>query len=92
MRTQPEISAEASSVDDFVADEVESDDLRGIVLVEVTANRVADLRVQIGRVVGFGEDRFTQGARGEALPRGLPRRGGSLPASYGFRLMGSSCG
>jgi hypothetical protein len=37
-----------------------------LALVEVAAYRVADLRVQIGQILGFGEDRLSQGPCGEA--------------------------
>jgi hypothetical protein len=49
MGTHPEIPWEASGVDDFLAHEAEPDDLRDLVLIEVAANRVADLAMQIGR-------------------------------------------
>ena len=58
--------AEASSPDDFLADEVEPDDPRNLALVEVAVNRVSDLVMEIGQVVGLGEDRLSEGPSGEA--------------------------
>ena len=58
--------AEVSSRDDFLAHEVEADDPWDLVVLEVAAHRVADVHVQTGDVVGFGEDRLPKGPGGEA--------------------------
>src|SRR5205809_3467429 len=62
---------EASSADDFLADEVEPDDFRDLALFEVAVNRVSDLVMKIDQVVGLGEDRLSEGASGETSLGGL---------------------
>ena len=44
---------------------MEADDLRNLVLVEMTVNRVSDLRMQVVQIVGLGEDRFSESPCGE---------------------------
>ena len=43
----------------------------GLPFVEVAANRVPDLVVQVRDAVGFGEDRLPEGPGGEAAFRGF---------------------
>jgi hypothetical protein len=45
---------------------MEPDDLWNVAHIEMAVNRVADFVMQIDQPIGLGEDRFTQGARGEA--------------------------
>jgi len=45
---------------------MEPNDLRYSALIEVAADRVADLHMQICHVVGLGEDRFPQGPCSES--------------------------
>jgi hypothetical protein len=61
---------------------MEPDDPRNLALVEVAVNRVSDLVMKIGQVVGFGEDRLSEGASGEAS------LGGFLDEEDYFRQLG----
>lgn len=67
-----DVPAEASRGDDFLAHEVEPDHSGGLPFVEVAANRIPDLVVQVRDAVGFGEDRLPEGPGGEAAFRGFP--------------------
>jgi hypothetical protein len=77
-------AAEASSADDFLAYEVEPDDLRDLALVEMAVNRVSHLRMEIGQVIALREDRLSEGAGGEAALRGF------LDEEDHFRRTGAS--
>jgi hypothetical protein len=53
---------------------VEPDDPRDLALVEVAVNRVSDLVMKIGQVVGLGEDRLSERPSGEASLGGEEER------------------
>jgi hypothetical protein len=55
--------AEASSPDDFLAHEVDTDDRRDAALIEVAANRIAHFLMEMLQVVGLRKDRLAQRAR-----------------------------
>jgi len=53
----------------FLADKVQPDDARRLLVIKVAAHRVAYLLTQRRKIVGLREDRLTQGSRGEATLR-----------------------
>jgi hypothetical protein len=63
--------AAVSSGDDFLAYEVEPDDLGELSFIEVAADGISDLVVQVRGPVGFGEDGLSEGLGGEAAFWGL---------------------
>lgn len=65
------LPAEASSGDDFLADEMEADDLWNLTFVEMATNRVADFVVQARDAVGLREDRLPESSGRETPFRGL---------------------
>ena len=50
---------------------VKPDDLGPFPLVEVAPNGIADIRVELGQVVGFGKDRLADSPGGVSTFRGL---------------------
>jgi hypothetical protein len=73
------------SLDGVIGRELKPDDRRRLAFVEVALNRVSDLGVQILEAACLGEDRISQGPRGEAsLGHSLDEKGDSRKSGTAF--------